>query len=78
MDRHEELEGIKGIIFDCYDTLIDIKTDENNIETYRTVCNWLIYQGVKIDPEELLTEYKRKSRRSLRAARRSILSSKLS
>jgi len=59
VDKHEELEGIKGIIFDCYDTLIDIKTDEDSIETYRTVCNWLIYQGIKIGPEEFLTEYKR-------------------
>jgi len=29
------------------------------METYRTVCNWLIYQGIKIGPEEFLTEYKR-------------------
>lgn len=68
MDKHEELEGIKGIIFDCYDTLIDIKTDENNMETYRTVCNWLIYQGVKIDPEELLAEYKKSVKEELESS----------
>jgi len=39
--------------------LIDIKTDDDSLETFRPVCNWLIYQGVKISPEELLTEYKK-------------------
>ena len=29
MPKHKELEGIKGIIFDCYNTLIDIKTDDD-------------------------------------------------
>ena len=61
MLKHEELEGIKGIIFDCYNTLIDIKTDDASVDTYRQVSNWLIYQGVKIDPEELMAEYKKKS-----------------
>lgn len=58
MPEHKELEGIKGIIFDCYNTLIDIKTEDDSLDTFRPVCNWLIYQGVKIGPEELLTEYK--------------------
>ncbi|MGD0954510.1 MAG: hypothetical protein ABR985_19340, partial [Methanotrichaceae archaeon] len=65
MDKHEELEGIKGIIFDCYNTLIDIKTDDVSVDTYRQVSNWLIYQGVKIDPEELMAEYKKKSKEEL-------------
>jgi putative hydrolase of the HAD superfamily len=59
MIRREGLESIKGIIFDCYNTLIDIRTDEDSIETYRPVCSWLIYQGVKIDADELMSEYKR-------------------
>jgi putative hydrolase of the HAD superfamily len=59
MLRHEGLEGIKGIIFDCYNTLIDIRTDEDSVETYRQVSNWLIYQGVKIDADELKSEYKK-------------------
>jgi putative hydrolase of the HAD superfamily len=45
-------------MFDCYKTLIDIRTDEDNLDTYRTISNWLIYQGVKIEPEELRREYK--------------------
>jgi putative hydrolase of the HAD superfamily len=57
--RHEGLEGVKGIIFDCYNTLIDIRTDEDSIDTYRAVSNWLIYQGVKIDAEKLMIDYKR-------------------
>jgi putative hydrolase of the HAD superfamily len=69
MLKHEALEGIKGIIFDCYNTLIDIKTDDESIDTYRQVSNWLIYQGVKIDPEELMAEYKKTSKEELESRR---------
>lgn len=48
---------IKGVIFDCYETLIDIHTDENRIETYETVSAWLAYHGVKIKPEKLWDAY---------------------
>ena len=65
MPKHKELEGIKGVIFDCYNTLIDIKTDDVSVDTYRQVSNWLIYQGVKIDPEELMAEYKKTSKEEL-------------
>jgi putative hydrolase of the HAD superfamily len=65
MPKHKELEGIKGIIFDCYNTLIDIKTDDVDLDTYNQVSNWLIYQGVKIDPEELMAEYKKMSKEEL-------------
>jgi putative hydrolase of the HAD superfamily len=51
--------GIKGLIFDLYNTLIDIKTDEKRIETYEPVSKWLIYQGVKISAEDLKNEYER-------------------
>ncbi len=53
------ITGIKGIIFDCYNTLIDIDTDEDGSSTYEPICRWLIYQGVKIAPDELESEYKR-------------------
>jgi putative hydrolase of the HAD superfamily len=61
MGKLDELgiTGIKGIIFDCYNTLIDIKTDEDGTSTYEPVSKWLIYQGVKIAPDELESEYKR-------------------
>jgi putative hydrolase of the HAD superfamily len=52
------IAGIKGLIFDCYNTLIDIKTDEDSMNTYEPVSKWLIYQGVKISPEDLMRDYK--------------------
>ncbi len=48
---------IKGVIFDCYQTLIDIDTDEHRLETYEVVSRWLAYQGVKIKPEKLWDTY---------------------
>jgi putative hydrolase of the HAD superfamily len=48
---------IKGIIFDCYQTLIDIHTDEHSLETHKVVSAWLAYQGVKISPEKLWDTY---------------------
>lgn len=52
------IEGVKGMIFDCYNTLIEIKTDEDDVATYQPVSKWLIYQGVKIMPDDLMKEYK--------------------
>jgi putative hydrolase of the HAD superfamily len=52
------IAGIKGLIFDLYNTLIDIKTDEESISTYEPVSKWLIYQGVKISADDLKNEYK--------------------
>ena len=49
---------IKGLIFDCYKTLIDIKTDEGSRETNEKVSKWLLYQGVRIEPDRLREEYK--------------------
>ncbi|MCQ1535587.1 HAD family hydrolase [Methanosarcina sp. KYL-1] len=49
---------IKGLVFDCYKTLIDIKTDEKSRETNERVSQWLLYQGVRIDPARLREEYK--------------------
>ena len=48
---------IKGVIFDCYQTLIDIHTEEHRIETYETVSAWLAYHGVRIKPEKLWDAY---------------------
>lgn len=49
---------IKGLIFDCYKTLINIKTDERSRETNQRVSHWLLYQGVKIEPDRLREVYK--------------------
>ncbi|WP_292490366.1 HAD family hydrolase [Methanoculleus sp. 10] len=51
---------VAGVLFDCYGTLIDILTDERDIETYRYLSRWLLYQGVKISPESLRECYPRR------------------
>ncbi|MDD4566606.1 HAD family hydrolase [Methanoculleus chikugoensis] len=48
---------VVGVLFDCYGTLVDILTDERDIETYRCLSQWLIYQGVRIAPEDLRNLY---------------------
>ncbi|WP_214021143.1 HAD-IA family hydrolase [Methanoculleus sp.] len=48
---------VEGVLFDCYGTLIDILADERDIETYRCLSRWLIYQGVRIMPEALKELY---------------------
>lgn len=53
---------IKGMIFDCYGTLIDINTDESSSYTYDAVSKWLQYQGVKIDSLVLKEEYRNKAK----------------
>ncbi|MFP4655235.1 MAG: HAD family hydrolase [Methanohalobium sp.] len=49
--------NIKGIVFDCYNTLLDIKAKEDSIGTYERVSNWLLYKGVRINPVELKNKY---------------------
>lgn len=51
---------IKGLIFDCYKTLIDINTDEDAEQTYEMLSVWLRYNGVKIKPDVLRDEYKKR------------------
>ena len=46
---------IRAIIFDCYSTLIDIKTNERKEEIYYYLSRYLQYYGVQIDPERLKT-----------------------
>jgi putative hydrolase of the HAD superfamily len=45
-------------MFDCYKTLIDIKTDEKDLKTYEPVSKWLMYHGVNISSQNLLNEYR--------------------
>ena len=59
--------GIKGIIFDLYNTLIDIDTDEESLNTYEAVSKWLIYQGVKISAEDLKNDYRRMAKEGMEA-----------
>jgi putative hydrolase of the HAD superfamily len=48
---------IKGVIFDCYQTLIDIHTEEHEHETHKFLSAWLDYHGVRISPDELWDTY---------------------
>jgi putative hydrolase of the HAD superfamily len=64
-ERCFEPERVKGVLFDCYDTLINIRTDERDIQTYRFLSNWLIYQGVRITPERLRDTYKERVREEM-------------
>lgn len=59
------LDGVKGVMFDCYKTLIDIKTDERDLKTYDPVSRWLMYHGVNISPQDLMNEYHRRCREEL-------------
>ncbi len=48
---------IEGILFDINGTLIDIHTDENYEEIYRSLSNFLSYHGIAIDRWALREEY---------------------
>lgn len=52
------LNGVRGVMFDCYKTLVNIKTDENSTKTYEPVSRWLMYHGVNISSQDLMKEYK--------------------
>jgi putative hydrolase of the HAD superfamily len=43
-----DLTGVWGFIIDCYNTLIDIYTEEDSIGTYIPISRWLIYQRSKL------------------------------
>ena len=45
------------MIFDLYNTIIDIRTDEKDLATYNAVSKWLMYQGVMIAADRLKVEY---------------------
>ena len=59
---------VKGLIFDCYHTLVDIQTDESDFYTYDTVSKWLQYQGVRIDPDTLKNEYRAKTKEEVESS----------
>lgn len=47
----------KAIFFDLYGTLIDIKTDENELRVYETISRYISYHLVAISAEELKKAY---------------------
>ncbi len=63
-----DVKKVKGVLFDCYDTLIDIKTDEGSTWTYEVLSNWLIYQGVRITPDRLRDTYRQRVQEQMEAS----------
>jgi putative hydrolase of the HAD superfamily len=59
------MQSSKVVIFDVYNTLIDINIDENNIETYKFLSSWLSYHGFHIRPKDILARYKDLCRREM-------------
>ena len=49
------MSKIRAIIFDCYSTLIDIRTDEGKDDIFDYLSLYLQYYGVKTDAEKLRT-----------------------
>lgn len=52
-------DGVRAVLFDCYNTLIEIDTDENSSLTWQMLSSWLSYQGVGIGAADLMREYRR-------------------
>ena len=48
---------IRGLIFDINGTTTDILTNEGHDEIFRTLANFLDYQGIAISPDELRELY---------------------
>ena len=48
---------IEAILFDLYGTLVDIWTDEDDPSVYYTLCKFLRYYGVSLDPMDLAARY---------------------
>jgi putative hydrolase of the HAD superfamily len=52
------MSKIRAVIFDCYSTLIDIKTNEEKGEVFHYLSLYLQYYGAKIDDERLRSALK--------------------
>jgi len=60
------MSGIRAVIFDCYSTLVDIKTDESKPQIYRYLSLYLQYYGAQIEERTLKTMLKREKERYIR------------
>lgn len=59
-----------NIIFDLYGTLIDIRTDEYGIETWRKMCEFYAKRGIKYNAAELRSRYNHETERAVLAMSR--------
>lgn len=57
---------IRGLLFDLNGTLIDIWTDEGNLQVWHTTANFLGYHGVRISAEQLRDRYAELNRKHRR------------
>lgn len=57
---------IRGLLFDINGTVVDIMTDEGNDDLYRTLSNFLDYQGIRIAPDALKKLYNEVNKRQRR------------
>jgi putative hydrolase of the HAD superfamily len=48
---------IKAVVFDFYQTIVEIKTDEKKIELWRVLASFLQYRGADVTAEDLRTLY---------------------
>jgi len=69
-DAPVDFSRVQGILFDCYDTLLDTSVDERSLRPYQTLSAWLAYQGVRITPQDLQTEYRERIRDSMEKSAR--------
>lgn len=49
--------GIRVLLFDCYQTLVDIRTDEHDPATWGRLAVFLRGHGLRIDPDALRGRY---------------------
>jgi len=57
------MSKIRAVIFDCYSTLIDIRTDEHKEEIFRYLSTYLQYYGLSITAEQLKTSIEQEKKR---------------
>ena len=57
----------RAVIFDCYSTLVDVKTNEEKEEVFRYLSLYLRYYGANIDKEKLKAAIALEKKRYLQA-----------
>lgn len=61
------MSEIRAVIFDCYSTLIDIKTDEQKDDIFNYLALYLQYYGAKIDAGHLRADIDLKREQHLKS-----------
>ena len=59
---------IRAVIFDCYRTLVDIRTDESKLEVFRYLSQYLQYYGADVNERSLKSALKHEKERYLRSS----------